>query len=265
MSGAADTVRGGTAAPRAALVREPAGDPGSAELTHRQREPVDTDRLRSQHRAYVAALAGLGLEVVEAPPLPDHPDAPFVEDVVVVVDDLAILTRPGAATRRGEVASVAPLLAERGLRVVTLPAGTLDGGDVLQVGDVLGVGRSTRSDDAGRATLAALVAPLGRRVVDVAITGALHLKTAVTLLPDGALAADVDAVDPGHLGREVVAVPESAGANVVTVGATAVVSASAPRTAALLRARGIDVVDVALDEVEKLEAGPTCCSVLLPR
>lgn len=253
-------------APVAALVRPPDGDPSRAELTFRTRQHVDPALLRAQHRAYVEVLASLGLEVVWAPPLQDHPDAVFVEDVVVVVGDVAVATRPGTASRGGEVASVLPLLAARGLEVLPLPGdGTLDGGDVLQLGDVLYVGVTARTDDAGRAALAAVVAPLGRRVVPVEVTGALHLKTVVTALPDGAVVAVPGAVDASVFGREVVEAVEPEGANVVTVGATAVMSSSAPRTARRLRERGIDVVLVDLGELEKLEAGPTCCSVLLPR
>jgi dimethylargininase len=236
-----------------------------AEVTHVARRPVDVDRARRQHEAYRALLAELGLDVVAAPPAPAHPDGVFVEDTVVVVDGLAVLTRPGASTRRGEVATVAPLLTARGLRTaeVTAPA-TLDGGDVLQVGETVFVGRSTRTSAAATARLRALLTPLGRRVVPVDVTGALHLKTAVTALPDGTLLAVPDRIDVAALGGHVVAVPEPAGANVLVVDRTVVVPASAPATADLVADRGWPVRTVDVSEFERVEAGVTCLSVLLP-
>lgn len=258
------------ARPRAVLVRSPAGDLARAELTFRRRTPVDVAAARRQHAGLVAALADLGLAVVHAPPLDQHPDAVFVEDAVVVVDDLAVLTRPGAPSRRGERDSLRPLLTERGLTVVDLPGpGRLDGGDVLQLDDLVLVGRSTRTDDEGISALAAALAPRGRRVEPVDVDGALHLKTAVTVLPDGALVVWPGAVGEAELsdrtGREIVVADEPSGANVLAVGPTAVLSSSAPGTARTLAGRGLNPVTVDLDELERLEAGPTCCCVLLPR
>jgi dimethylargininase len=134
----------------AALVRPPSPRLADAELTHLEARPIDPGLAAEQHRGYVALLERLGLDVVALPPLDDHPDGVFVEDVVVVVGDLAIITRPGAATRRGEVAGLEAVLAARGLRTAAIEApGTLDGGDVLQVGDSVFVGQSTRTNVAG--------------------------------------------------------------------------------------------------------------------
>jgi len=256
---------GGTG-PRAALVRDVSPRLADAELTHLQRTPVDIDRARDQHAAYRQLLAELGLEVVVAPPAPDHPDGVFVEDVVVVTDDLGIVTRPGAPSRRGEVASIAALLGDLGLRQATLTApGTLDGGDVLQVGRTVYVGRSTRTNQEGVRQLAALTEPLGRTVVPVEVPGALHLKTAATALPDGTILAVPAWVDTAAFGaREVIDVPETAGADVLLVGETVVLSAAAPRTAELVADRGWPVRLTELGEFERVEAGPTCLSVLLP-
>lgn len=249
-----------------ALVRPVSPRLAEAELTHLDRTPVDVSRARDQHAGYRRMLAELGLEVVVAPPAPAHPDGVFVEDALVVVDDLGILTRPGAPSRRGEVATIAPLLAGLGLQPAALQApGTLDGGDVLQVGSVVYVGRTTRTDDDGIRQLEELVGPLGREVVPVAVTGALHLKTAATALPDGTILAVTDWLDiTAFADREVVPVPEPAGADVLLVGEAVVVSASAPRTAELIAARGWPVRMVEIDEFERVEAGPTCLSVLLP-
>ena len=247
--------------PTTAVVRPVSPHLAAAELTHLERRPVDVERARTQHAGYRGLLVELGLDVVAAPALPAHPDGVFVEDTAVVVDDLAVLTRPGAAARRGEVASIGDVLAGRGRRTarITAPA-TIDGGDVLQVGHTLFVGRSTRTDDAGIAQLRRLVAPMGR-TVDV--TGALHLKTAATALPDGTVLAVRSWLDTrAFTDREVVAAPEPAGANVLLVDDTVVLSASAPRTAELVAARGWDVRQVELSEFERVEAGPTCLCLL---
>jgi dimethylargininase len=255
-----------SAVPGAALLREVSPNLTDAELTFRDREPIDVDRARAQHAAYAATLRGLGLRIVRVPPAPEHPDGVFVEDTVVVVDDLAILTRPGAASRRREVADVGRVLAGLGFEVVAIPAPAhLDGGDVLRIGDEVVVGRSRRTDEAGVAALRDLLGDRVRRVRTIEVPGALHLKTAATALPDGTIVAV-----PGWLGsdpfpdREVLAVPEPPGANVLLVGETVVTTASAPRTGSLIAARGFEVVPVEVSELERAEAGVTCLSVLLP-
>jgi dimethylargininase len=255
-----------SAEPGAALLREVSPHLAEAELTFRDREPIDVGRARAQHAAYAATLRGLGLRIVRVPPAPEHPDGVFVEDTVVVVDDLAVLTRPGAASRRREVADVGRVLAGLGFEVAAIPAPAhLDGGDVLRIGDEVVVGRSRRTDEAGVAALRDLLGDRVQRVRTVEVPGALHLKTAATALPDGTIVAV-----PGWLGpdpfpdREVLAVPEPSGANVLLVGETVVTTASAPRTAALIAARGFEVVPVEVSELERAEAGVTCLSVLLP-
>lgn len=252
--------------PAAALVRAPSGRIVEAELTHLDRAPIDLERVRAQHDGYLEVLARHGVDLVRLPELPDHPDGVFVEDTVVVVDDLAVLTRPGATSRRGEVSSVRAALAARGYRLAEIAApATLDGGDVLQVADTVYVGQTTRTSAAGAAQLAALLAPLARRVVPVPVTGMLHLKSAATALPDGTIVAVPGCVPlDAFEGREVVAAEEAAGGDVLLLGQTVVVSASAPRTAAAIALRGFAVEVVELSELEKAEAGVTCLSVLLP-
>jgi dimethylargininase len=233
-------------------------------VTHREPSPIDVAVAVAQHASYLALLERLGLDLVVAPELPDHPDGVFVEDTAVVVDGLAILARPGAPSRRGEVESIHALLAGRGLRTASITApGTLDGGDVLQVGPTVYVGRTTRTDDAGIAQLRALLAP-GREVVAVDVRGALHLKSAATALPDGTIVTAPGCVDEAvFAGREVLHVPEPSGADVLLVGQTVVVAASAPRTARMIAERGFEVVTIDLSELEKAEAGVTCPSILL--
>lgn len=242
-----------------ALVRKPGPRIAEGIVTHIEREPVDYERALVQHDAYVAALAGNGWRPAYAEPADDLPDAPFVEDAVVVSGRLAVLTRPGAAERRPEVESVAQAVRDLGLKAVRIaPPGTLDGGDVLQAGPIVYVGRSARTNDDGIAQFTALLPE--RRVVPVTMTGVLHLKSAVTALPDGTLIGD-----PRHVDLPDLLVPqEEAGAHVVPLGGDRVLmAASAPQTAAMLERRGLKVTKVDISEFEKLEGCVTCLSVLI--
>ncbi|HUR09570.1 MAG TPA: N(G),N(G)-dimethylarginine dimethylaminohydrolase [Nonomuraea sp.] len=245
--------------PGIALVRKPGPRISEGMVTHVEREPVDHERALDQHERYAAALEGAGWKVRHVAPADDLPDGPFVEDMVVVFDRLAVLTRPGAKERRPEVVSVAALVRELGIKSVRIAQpGTLDGGDVLQVGRTVYVGRSGRTNDEGITQLSALLPE--RQVVPVALNGVLHLKSAVTALPDGTLIGDPARVDlPGLL------VPaEESGAHVVLLGGDRVLmAASAPRTCAMLQKRGLDVTLVDISEFEKLEGCVTCLSVLI--
>ncbi|MFG1943693.1 dimethylargininase [Nonomuraea sp. NPDC048826] len=246
--------------PGLALVRKPGPRIADGIVTNIKREPVDPDLAARQHAAYVAALAAEGWRPVHAAPADDLPDAPFVEDAVVVAGRLAVLTRPGAPERRAEVESVEEVVRGLGLNAVRITRpGTLDGGDVLQTGQTVYVGRSARTNDDGIAQLAALLPE--RRVVPVELSGVLHLKSAVTALPDGTLIGD-----PGHVRLPgLLAPPEESGAHVVPLGGdTVLMAASAPRTADLLEKRGLTVVAVDISEFEKLEGCVTCLSVLVP-
>jgi dimethylargininase len=248
-----------------ALVRRPGPRLADGLVTHLDRTPVDLDLALDQHGRYVAALAANGWRVAEVAPADDCPDAVFVEDTVVVVDDLAVLTRPGAPARRPEVPGVREAVAAQGLRSVELadPA-TLDGGDVLQVGRTVYVGRGGRTNGEGIRQLWAAVAPLGRAVVAVQLRSVLHLKSAVTALPDGTLLALPDLLDAGPLPGWRVP-PEEPGAHVVPLGGGRVLlAASAPLTAEWLLDLGFDVVRVDVGEFEKLEGCVTCLSVLIP-
>ena len=250
---------------RRLLVRRPSPRLQDGELTHLERRPVDADRALQEWRAYVGAFATRGWDVRELEPADEHPDGVFVEDVVVVVDDVAVLTAPGAESRRGEVESMARALAGLDLRVHRIEApGTLEGGDVLKVGSTVYVGRSSRTDDAGIDQLAVVVEPLGRTVVRVPVTKALHLKSAVTALPDGTVLGYEPLVDDPAVFPAFLPVPEAEGTAVVVLDpVTVLLSASAPRTAELLRGRGLTVVTTPVAEFEKLEGCVTCLSVRL--
>lgn len=238
-------------------------------LTHLDRQPIDAARAAEQHGAYERALREAGFEVVRLPELSDDPDAVFVEDTAILLGKHAVITRPGAASRVDETASTAEGLAPH-FTIHHLAAGTLDGGDVLRINDVLYVGQSSRTDAVGTKALEAVVAPLGYRVVPIELGRCLHLKTAVTFAgPDGAgqptLLVNPEWVDRALFpGTEALAVAkdEPFSANVVRAGDRLLMAAGSPGTAARLRGRGFTVVEVDLSELQKAEAGGTCMSLI---
>ena len=240
------------------------------ELTHLSARPIDVARAVEQHAGYARALADAGFALNWLPALPDSPDGVFVEDTALILGRHAIVTRPGAASRAGETASTATGLAGD-LTVHRLAAGTLDGGDVLRIGRTLYVGRSARTSDEGIAALADAAGPLGYGVVPVAAKGCLHLKSAVTFAGlDGAgvpvLLYNSDWISAAPFADvEPVAVTEPEAANALRAGATLLVSAAAPRAAAMLSGRGFDVVALDVSELHKAEAGLTCMSLIADR
>lgn len=251
-----------------ALVRRPGLELERCALSFKPREPLDVARARRQHDAYVAALERLGVEVVSLPRLPRAPDATFVEDAAVVLDELAVLGRPVPDHRRGELESVrAALEPHRPLLELRAPA-TLDGGDVLVCDEVLYVGQSRRTNHAALKTLAHALLDHGYVVKAVEVLGCLHLKTAVTYLGEDRVLAHRAWIHMGRMqGLEVVEVhpTEPFGANVLRLGDTVLASASHPRTAETLDRLGYRVELLELDELEKAEAGITCLALLVPR
>jgi dimethylargininase len=250
---------------RIAIVRAPAANLADGEVTHIKRTKVDTELADQQWDAYVSALSDNGWDVVEVPVGEGLADSVFIEDAVVVFGNTAVITSPGAESRRGETVAVEATVRGLGLRPqhITLP-GTLDGGDVLTVGTTVYVGRGGRTNADGIRQLRGILAPLGYDVVAVPSTKALHLKSTVTALPDGTIIGWPAVVEePGLFGR-FLAMPEEAGAHVVVLGPdTVLVAASAPKSAALLSDLGYLVVTVDISEFEKLEGCVTCLSVLV--
>jgi dimethylargininase len=249
---------------RTALVRAPGPRLADGIVTYVERRPVDVALAVSQQAAYRRALVAAGWSVVEVEPAEDCPDAVFVEDTVVVCDGLAVLSRPGAPARRPEVAGTETAVRGLGLDVARIePPGTLDGGDVLQVGTTVYVGHGGRTDANGIRQLRAHLDPLGRKVVAVPLGAVLHLKSAVTALPDGTLLGRARLVDGSVLPR-LRPVDEETGCHVVPLGDDRVlIAASAPRTADLLSALGYTPVVVDISEYEKIEGCVTCLSVLV--
>jgi dimethylargininase len=248
-----------------ALVRRPSTRLADGLLTHLARRPVDADLALRQWQSYVDALEAEGWQTVEVPPADECPDAAFVEDTVVVYGDLAVVARPGADERKPETAGTEEVLAGLGFRLARIEApGTLDGGDVLKHGGTVWVGLGGRTNQAGVDQLAALLAPLGARVVGVPVTRVLHLKSAVTALPDGTVIGFAPLVEDPTTWDRFLPVPEEPGAHVVLLdGDTVLMASSAPLTRRLLEERGLRVVAVDISEFEKLEGCVTCLSVRL--
>ena len=245
------------------LVRRPSPRLADGELTHLERQPVDPELALEQWHGYVSTLAALGWDPVEVAPADDQADGVFVEDAVVFFGDVAVLTSPGAESRRGELSTVEAGLASLGIepRRIEQP-GTLDGGDVLKVGPTVYVGLGSRTNEDGIRQLAAIIEPLGYDVITVPVSRALHLKSAVTALPDGTVIGYPPLVDDPSVFAEFLAVPEAHGTAVVVLDdETVLMSASAPSTARLLAGRGLEVVIVPITEFEKLEGCVTCLSV----
>lgn len=250
---------------RIALTRPVSRSISRCELTHLAREPIDYDAAAREHDGYERALEELGCAVRRVAAAHDRPDAVFVEDTAVVVDEVAVLARPGADSRRGEVASVAEALAPLRETVRIEAPATLDGGDVLVVGRTVFVGRSERTDDAGIEQMRQLLADLGYSVRAVPVRGCLHLKTGVTALADDLLLLNPAWVPAdAFVGYRLLEVDpaEPFGANSLRIGETLVYAAEHRATRRRIEAAGLSVYPVELRELAKAEAGVTCCSLV---
>jgi dimethylargininase len=248
---------------RLALVRAPATTLAKGQVTHVKRRVVKLEKAEQQWDAYVAALEAEGFRTLQIDADDAHPDCVFVEDAVVMLGQLVIVTSPGAESRRGEQDAVADAITDLGLetRHIRLP-GTLDGGDVLKVGTTIYVGRGGRTNAEGIRQFRAIASELGYTVVAVPVTRALHLKSAVTALPDGTVIGHPTLVDNPSIFDRYLEVPEAAGVAVVVLSDNSVlISASAPKTAALIEDLGYRVTTVDISEFEKLEGCVTCLSV----
>ncbi|GAA4675854.1 dimethylargininase [Phytohabitans rumicis] len=247
-----------------ALVRRPSSRLAEGLVTHIERSTVDIELARRQHDAYSAALEGAGWTVRDVVPAEHCPDSVFVEDTVLVCGNRAVLARSGAPQRRPEVAGTESAVRAVGLDVTRIETpGTLDGGDVLQAGDTVYVGRGGRTNGEAIRQLRRLLPD--RRVVGVPLGRVLHLKSAVTALPDGTFLTWPGLVDTAVF-PAVRTVDEEPGCHVVPLGGDRVlIAASAPKTAALLDDLGFTPVVVDISEFEKLEGCVTCLSVLVPQ
>jgi dimethylargininase len=245
------------------LVRRPSPRLAEGELTHIERVPVDADLALEQWERYVEVYRSRGWEVIDIAPADDHADGVFVEDAVVMFGDIAVITRPGADSRRGEIETARETLEASGIPYVQIAeTGTLDGGDVLKVGRTVYVGQTLRTNHEGTTQLRDLLEPRGWEVVAVPVTKVLHLKSGVTALPDGTIVGYEPLVDDPAVYPAFIGVPEEHGTAVVVLDeATVLMSSDAPLTARLFRERGLEVITTPISEFEKLEGCVTCLSV----
>jgi len=234
------------------------------EVTHLAREPIDFARATAQHAAYERALTALGCTIQHLPALDEMPDSVFVEDAAVVLPEVAIITRPGAESRRGEVDTIEESLrAHRSIRRIAEPA-TFDGGDLLRLGERLFVGHSARTNDAAIEQLRRIVEPHGYRVTVADVRECLHLKSAVTYVAGAVLCnrqwIDVRLFD----GVDVIDVhpDEPYAANALLVSGSVLYASAYPRTRERMEQRGMKVSVVDADELAKAEGGVTCCSII---
>ena len=248
-----------------AIVREISASIGNCEISFVSRDPLDIDLARQQHAAYQRLLAELGCQLTVLPAEDAMPDAVFVEDVALVLDEVAVMTRPGAASRRSEGAAVASALREyRPLLAIEAP-GTLDGGDILRIGKSIFVGQSARSNAAAVGQLQSLLAAHGYRVESVPMRDCLHLKSAVTAVGDDALLINPQWVSPGAFaGFRMIDIDptEPHAANALRIGDALIYPACFPRTQARLQAAGLNVRSVDVSELQKAEGAVTCCSLV---
>ena len=251
-----------------ALTRPVSRSINRCQLSHIEREPIDYERARDQHEVYEGLLSKLGCEIIRVARADELPDAVFVEDTAVVVDELAILTRPGASSRQKEVLAVGDALVDRRpIRRIERP-GTLDGGDVMIHGRTVFVGRSARTNDHGIGQLRDLLAFYGYSVLPVEFRDCLHLKTAVSIVADDVVLLNPDwigktAIQPGAPFRVITGDPrEPFAANALRLGGAVVHGVEHPRTRERLEQAGVTVIPVDLSELAKAEGGVTCSSII---
>jgi len=248
-----------------AITREVSSSINNCELSFHARQPIDVAKAMAQHEKYQQCLVELGVGVVSLPAEPELPDAVFVEDAAVIVDELAIITNMGVPTRRREAISLAGTLSHyRLLKSVVEPA-TLDGGDVLRIGRSVFVGLSQRTNMAGAAQLAEILRPYRYQVQPITVSGCLHLKSACSYIGDNTILVNRSWIEWERLsGFELLDVPEDepAAANALLLNDIVIIPALFPNTRTLLEERGFDIRTVDISELQKAEAGVTCCSLI---
>ncbi len=249
-----------------AITREVSSRFNECEITHIDRTPIDLDIARRQHQEYIYALAQIGCEVIELPEERDLPDSVFVEDTAFILPEVAVITRPGADSRKPETESIVQALSShRPLVHVTAPA-TVDGGDVLVLGKNIYIGMSTRSTMDAVTQLQGLLDNYGYKVTGIELTDCLHLKTAVTRMNNKTLLVNKNWVDAGHFsGYELIDIDPSEpfGANCLPVKDVIIYPSSFPKTQKKIEQKGFKVLNVNLDELAKAEGAVTCCSLII--
>jgi dimethylargininase len=248
-----------------AATREVSAAIARCELTHLGRVAIDVDLARAQHQAYERALEAAGCTIVRVEAAAGLPDAVFIEDAAVVLDEVAVITRPGAESRRAETAAVADLVrGYRPLRFIEAP-GTIDGGDVLVADRTVLIGLSARTNEDAVEQMRTILQPYGYELHAVPVTGCLHLKSAVTALAEDRLLVNPDWVPHDALapfGLVDIDPREPYAANIVRAGGALIYPAAFPRTRERLERLGLQVRTVDVDELAKAEGAVTCCSLI---
>jgi dimethylargininase len=247
-----------------AIVRKPGPNFAQGITTSLGSEPPDYNLILRQHAAYIETLKSLGLEVIVLDPLPDYPDAHFVEDTAVVTADIAVITNPGADARKGEEKSMAQVLA--GYRKIEQihPPGTVDGGDVLQVGNHFFIGRSERTNKEGTEQLGHILQRYGNTWTTIPVRAGLHFKSSVNYVGKGTLLVTEDFAEHEKLkGFDVIVVdrPEAHAANTLHVNDHLLTPGGFPGTRMKLEVLGLRIIELDTSEVRKMDGGLTCMSI----
>jgi dimethylargininase len=248
-----------------AITRKVSPSINHCELTYLERDPINLEIANDQHENYEKALRSLGLKVISLPPAPDLPDSVFVEDIALVLDEIAIITRPGAVSRRKEVADIKNSLKPYRELVSIQAPGTLDGGDILAAGDTIYVGVSSRSNQEGIQQLQEFVNPFGYHVEAISVNGCLHLKSAVTLVGENIFLINPEWIDKEIFkGYRIIEIDEKEknAANALLIDQTVIYQPSFPETAEKLADAGLNLKMVDSSELGKAEGALTCCSLI---
>ena len=237
------------------------------EITYIQRTPIDLDLARFQHRAYVNALRGLGCEVIELPAEASLPDSVFVEDTAFILPEVAVITRPGADSRKPETESILRALTPLIKLVCVQEPATVDGGDVLVLGKKIYLGLSTRTNQEAVDQLNEMLSGYGYSAKGIELHDCLHLKSAVSRVDDQTLLINKNWADPGYFeGFDLIEVDptELHAANCLPVGRSILFPSAFPKTAAKLEGKGYHVISLDVSELAKAEGAVTCCSLIIP-
>lgn len=251
-----------------AITHVPSPNMQDYERTYVDDQAIDLELALEQHDAYRGALEACGCEVTLLGGNRAMADCVFVEDTAIVLDEIAVMMSPGAVSRRGEPAGIEPALRKyRDVARVSLPS-TIDGGDVVVSGRDVYVGASPRTNEAGIASLRSILAPFGYSVTAVPVRKCLHLKTALSALPDGRFLVNAEWIDASPLPRpRLVQVPDAEpwAGDVLAVDERIIVSDAFPETMSLLDGLGWTVIPVSVSEFAKAEGGVTCLSLVFRR